>query len=90
MRETQETDARWSTRWQVAVFLVPAFAVSWWPWPLTLLNPASTPVLPSGSSIAAVVVTAVACGRRGVAALLRQLVRWRVHPGWYAVAVPGR
>ncbi len=35
------------------------------------------------------VVTAVACGRRGVGALLRQPVRCRVHPGWYAVALLG-
>jgi membrane protease YdiL (CAAX protease family) len=89
MHEASKTTERWSTRRQITVFLVLAAVLSWWPWPLTLLNPASTPLVPVGPSIGAVVVTAVACGRRGVAALLRQLVRWRVHPGWYAVALVG-
>jgi uncharacterized protein len=35
------------------------------------------------------VVTAIACGRREVVALLGQIVRWRVHPIWYAVALLG-
>jgi membrane protease YdiL (CAAX protease family) len=38
---------------------------------------------------AAVLVTALADGRDGVRALLRRTFRWRVNPGWYAVAVLG-
>jgi uncharacterized protein len=38
---------------------------------------------------AAVLVTALADGRAGVRDLLRRVFRWRVHPGWYAVAVLG-
>ena len=80
---------RWSVRRQVVVFLLLTVVLSWWAWPLTLLNPTSTALVPIGPSIAAVVVTALSGGRRAVAALLRQLVRWRVHPGWYAAALLG-
>src|SRR4051812_39758340 len=38
---------------------------------------------------AAVLVTAAADGRAGVRALLGRTFRWRVNPGWYAVAVLG-
>jgi hypothetical protein len=52
------------------LILLIAAAVSWWPWPLTVSNPNTTPLVPVGPSIAAVLVTAVACGRRAVTALL--------------------
>jgi membrane protease YdiL (CAAX protease family) len=83
------TPTRRRTRRQIAAFLLLAFALSWWAWPLTLLNPTSTALVPIGPTIAAIVVTAVAEGRGGIADLLRQLVRWRVHPVWYAVALLG-
>jgi hypothetical protein len=38
---------------------------------------------------AAVLVTALANRRRGVRELLHRVFRWRVHPGWYLVAVLG-
>jgi membrane protease YdiL (CAAX protease family) len=38
---------------------------------------------------AAVLVTALADGRDGVRALLRRTFRWRLNPGWYAVAALG-
>jgi membrane protease YdiL (CAAX protease family) len=38
---------------------------------------------------AAVLVTAAADGRAGVRALLRRTFRWRVNPGWYALAALG-
>ena len=79
----------WSVRRQVAVFLLITVALSWWPWPLTLLNPSSTPLVPVGPAVAAVVVAALAGGRRRLRTLLGQLVRWRVHAGWYAVALLG-
>ncbi|MCO1659017.1 hypothetical protein [Pseudonocardia humida] len=44
------TPTRWSTRRQIAVFLLVAFATSWLPWPPTLLNPTSAPLLPVWAS----------------------------------------
>ncbi|WP_258805909.1 hypothetical protein [Pseudarthrobacter sp. NS4] len=48
-------------------------------------------VAAAGPLIAAVVVLALTRGRRGLTGLGRSLVRWRVHPLWYAfvfLAVP--
>jgi len=81
--------ARWSTRRQIVVFLLLAVALSWWAWPLTLLDPTSTALVPIGPSVAALIVAGLAGGRHEVAALLRQLVRWRVPVVWWAVALLG-
>lgn len=43
-----------------------------------------TQVAPAGPLIAALTITALTRGRRGLARLGRSLVRWRVHPLWYA------
>jgi hypothetical protein len=40
-----------------------------------------------GPTLAAIVLSAVVAGRRGVGDLLGGALRWRVHPGWYAVAL---
>jgi hypothetical protein len=71
------------------VFFVLTFVLSWLFWPLTLLNPDSSPLVPFGPLLAAVAVTALAGGRRQALALLRQLTRWRVHAIWYVIAVGG-
>lgn len=39
--------------------------------------------------VAAIGATAAESGGAGVKALLAKLVRWRVHPGWYAAALGG-
>jgi membrane protease YdiL (CAAX protease family) len=76
----------------LATFFALAFALSWWPW----LVYATVPGVPlfavflamvPGPALAAVVVTALAKGRAGVRALLGRLLRWRVAPRWYAVAL---
>jgi hypothetical protein len=56
---------------------------------LVILNPTSSPLVPFGPLIAAVIVALLAGGRRELWALLRQLGRWRVHPIWYAIALLG-
>ena len=77
----------WSDRRKLTVFLILSYAASWWLWPMVLLNPMSIAMLPIGPTIAAILVTAIA-GRRGeLRELLGRLVRWRVHPIWYAVAL---
>jgi Ser/Thr protein kinase RdoA (MazF antagonist)/membrane protease YdiL (CAAX protease family) len=45
--------------------------------------------VPFGPLIAAVVVSLLAAGWRGLRALLSQLIRWRVHIAWYLIAVAG-
>jgi membrane protease YdiL (CAAX protease family) len=78
---------RWSAGHEVALYLVLAYVISWSIWPLVLLNPESSPLVPFGPGLAAVVVALVAGGRRELVGLLRQLGRWRVSPGWYGLAV---
>lgn len=78
---------QWSDRRRVIVFLLITVGVSWAAWPLVLLNPSSTPFLPYGPTVAAIVIAAIAGGRPELGALLRRLVKWRVHPGWYATAL---
>jgi membrane protease YdiL (CAAX protease family) len=74
-------------RHEVALYLVLAYVISWSIWPLVLLNPESTPLVPFGPGLAAVLVAFLAGGRGELSELLRQLGRWRVHAGWYGVAL---
>lgn len=77
----------WIARRQLPVYLVLAFGMSWSVWPLVVLNPASSPMVPFGPAIAAIVVTALVGGRRAVLGLLGQLTRWRVGLPWYLAAL---
>lgn len=77
----------WVGRHEVALYLVLAYLISWSIWPLVLVNPDSSPLVPFGPGLAAVIVAFVAGGRRELLGLLRQLGRWRVSPGWYGVAL---
>jgi membrane protease YdiL (CAAX protease family) len=81
----------WAGRHRVGLYLLLAFGLSWSIWPLVLANPESSPLVPFGPALAAVLVCAWAGGRHEVARLLGSLTRWVVHPGWYAAAllVPG-
>lgn len=74
-------------RREVAAYLVFAYLISWSIWPLVLKNPDSSPMVPFGPGLAAVLVALLAGGRAGLFSLLGQLARWRVHPGWYGVAL---
>ena len=79
-------------------YIVIAFAFTWFFWALALLEArgliSSLPV-PAlflgafGPMVAAVVVTAQESGRAGLRALLSRIVRWRVAPIWYGVALLG-
>lgn len=79
----------WAARHDLVLYFALAFAVSWATWPLVILNPDSSPLVPFGPLIAAVVVSLLAGGMRELLALLRQLTRWRVHPIWYIIALLG-
>jgi membrane protease YdiL (CAAX protease family) len=77
----------WAGRHGLGLYLLVAFLLSWLPWPLVALNPDSSPMVPFGPLIAALVTSALAGGWRSVAGLLRQLGRWRRPLRWYAVAL---
>jgi membrane protease YdiL (CAAX protease family) len=69
------------------LFFILAFALSWWPWPFILLNPQSAPLIHFGVFFAAIIAAAAAGGRGAIRDLLAQIVRWRVTPFWYGVAL---
>lgn len=77
----------WAARHEIVLYLVLAYAISWCIWPLVLLNPGSSPLVPFGPGLAAVLVAYWAGGRREFVSLLRHFWRWRVNFGWYAVAL---
>src|SRR5688572_31099283 len=86
---TGHTPGNWAARQDLLLFFVLAYLLSWALWPLVILNPTSSPLVPFGPLIAAVVVSLLAGGPRELWALLRQLTRWRVHPIWYLIALLG-
>jgi uncharacterized protein len=71
----------------LVTFFVLAYALSWWGWILYAFNPDLPPIASFGPFLAALLVLAITGGRAGVMGLLRRMVRWRVGPEWYAVAL---
>jgi uncharacterized protein len=86
---TSATRGNWAARHDLLLYFILAYALSWALWPLVILNPTSSPLVPFGPLIAAVVVSLLAGGRKELLALLRQLTCWRVHPIWYVIALLG-
>jgi membrane protease YdiL (CAAX protease family) len=72
---------------QLIVFFVLAYVLSWWGAILYAFNHDLAPNASFGPFLAALVVLAITRGKAGVMELLRRMVRWRVAPGWYAVAL---
>jgi membrane protease YdiL (CAAX protease family) len=79
-------------------YFVLAFAFTWALWvPAALearglISPLPVPATflgAFGPLVAAVVVTALESGRAGLRSLLDRIVRWRVAPVWYGVAILG-
>ena len=78
-------------------YFVMAFAFAWFFWGLQLLGvrgvipalPGLTPIGTLGPLVAAVIATAQESGRAGLRSLLGRVVRWRVAPIWYGVAILG-
>ena len=73
MNQREKPFRAWVSRHEVALYLVLAYAISWSIWPLVLLNPESSPLVPFGPGLAAVLVAFMAGGRRELMELLRQL-----------------
>ena len=76
----------WPVSRRLTLFFILAFLISWLIWPLTLLNPESSPMAPFGPAVAAVLVAVFSEGKEGLLRLLRRLRRWRVPARWYLVA----
>ena len=87
--DTSQVSGNWVARHDLLLYFILAYVLSWAIWPFVLVNPDSSPLVPFGPLIAAVVVALLAGGRRELRALLGQLLRWRVHPIWYVMALLG-
>jgi hypothetical protein len=72
---------------RLVVFYILACILAWWAWPLYLAGMATAPIVGFGPFLAAMIVVATTEGRAGVGELLRRMLRWRVAPRWYAVAL---
>jgi len=71
----------------MVTFFVLAYALSWWPSILYALDLLPQLIVGFGPFLAALVVLAFTRGKTGMGGLLRRMVRWRVGPRWYAVAL---
>jgi len=74
-------------RHRLTAFFILAYALSWWAWILYALGVFPNPVASFGPFLAAIVVLALTEGKAGLLGLFRRMIRWRVAPGWYAVAL---
>jgi uncharacterized protein len=74
-------------RHALTTFFLLSYALSWWAWPLYALGLFPNPVASFGPFLAAIVVLALTEGKAGIVGLFRRMLRWRVAPGWYAVAL---
>jgi membrane protease YdiL (CAAX protease family) len=74
-------------RHPLTTFFILAYALSWWAWIPYAVGAFPNPVASFGPFLAAVVVLAMTEGKAGLLGLFRRMVRWRVAPGWYAVAL---
>ena len=97
MATTTATPSRTATRAFPVTYFVLAFAFTWFFWGLGVLGERGfIPTLPGftvigtfGPMVAAVILTAREGGRAELRSLLGRIVRWRVPPVWYGVAILG-
>ena len=97
MATTTATPSRTATRAFPVTYFVLAFAFTWFFWGLgVLVERGFIPTLPGftvigtfGPMVAAVILTAREGGRAELRCLLGRIVRWRVPPVWYGVAILG-
>lgn len=75
-------------RHPLILFFTLAYALSWWPWVWTALDPtASSTILPSGPLLAALIVLAVTGGWGAIRQFLKRIVQWRIGLRWYLVVL---
>lgn len=69
-------------------FFLIAYLLSWYPWLLSMAGVRTSGGLnPLGPLVSALIVTGVTSGWKGIKALLKRLVLWRVNILWYAVVL---
>src|SRR4249919_1377645 len=71
----------------LASFLPLAFLLSWYPWLIALAMGRTTGPNPLGPLVAAIIVTATGEGWPALKALLARMVKGKVSPRWYALAL---
>jgi membrane protease YdiL (CAAX protease family) len=71
----------------LVAFFVLAYALSWWPSLVYLATGSGLPILGCGPFLAAVTVLALTTGKHSIRALFESMIRWRVGPRWWAVAI---
>jgi uncharacterized protein len=71
----------------LTTFFILAYALSWWAWIFFAFGIFPTPIASFGPFLAALAVLALSEGKSGIVGLFRRMIRWRVAPGWYAVAL---
>ena len=86
---SQRVPGNWVAQHDLVLYFILAYVLSWAIWPLVIVNPESSPLVPFGPLLAAVIVALLAGGWTELRALLGQLLRWRVHPIWYVIALLG-
>ena len=74
-------------RHPLSAFFAFAYALSWWPSVLYLLTGWGSPILGCGPFLAAIVVLSLTSGKPGLKQLFRSMLKWRVAPRWWAVAI---
>lgn len=72
---------------RLVAFVVLAFLLSWYPWLIALARGTTTGPNPLGPFVAALIVLGVASGWAGIRELLRNLVRVRIKPIAWLVAI---
>ena len=66
------------TRYELPLFLVLTYALSWWSVPLM-----KGQIIPYGPTFAAIIVLAITAGRQGLGELWRSVTRWRIPFVWF-------
>jgi len=77
----------WAKGHRLTLFVVLTFLLSWYPSVIALFRGTTTGPNPLGPFLAALIVAAISSGKGSVKDLLAKVVRWRVSPGYYLVAL---
>jgi membrane protease YdiL (CAAX protease family) len=72
---------------RLVIFLGLAFALSWWAWPLYVLDLSPTPFFACGPLVAALVVIAMTEGWSGYRTLGARMIHWLVGWRWWVVGL---